>query len=239
MDNQSLFSRLFPTTKILGGKLSPAPLVHPWIVPNRVKNSTSNLQPRVLYLSGRKPPGLVFCQKQSRLSVPVLRPNCNNDFVADNLERALFERNPLSSEEVSVPYRLNKPFIEGNSNSKIAINMKPGKTCMNWLAFDPVVEFIQTKTGKTTSDEPSRLCKRSLLEKFIQFLTEFCRLNNLPYFTAATYRKYKDEAFEYQQLKKTFLAKLEADGKGKWLKKPKDVDAFSLKEPEENELLTW
>lgn len=148
---------------------------------------------------------------------------------ADNLTRALYGRIAnLSPEQIPQPYRLNKPFIEGITNSKIEVNTKQGiRSCMNWIISDPKVEFIGSKTGKTSDGELSRLCKRNLFKKFVDIFHLISNTKKFHIFSIS-YKKYKENCTKYQKLKKLFFDTLESNGCGKWIRKPKELDLFLL-----------
>lgn len=148
-------------------------------------------------------------------------------FCADNMSRALYGRLTMSDDEVPPPYRINRPFVEGISNSKIATNVKPGKACMNWVASEPVVEFINMKTGKTGSEQVSRLCKLSLFRRYLQISTLLKKMDAavVPHLV---YRSCKEHCQAYQQVKKMLFDDLENSCRGKWLVKPRELNDFCV-----------
>lgn len=133
----------------------------------------------------------------------------------------------MSEEEVPPPYRINKPFIEGISNSKIATNVKPGKSCMNWVVSDPIVEFINTKTGKTCDEKLSRLCKLSLFKRYLEVSTLMKKID-LSVVPHLVYRNCKELCQVYQQVKKLVFDDLENSARGKWIAKPKELNDFCV-----------
>jgi hypothetical protein len=148
--------------------------------------------------------------------------------------RALYGRVAnLGTDQVSHPYQVYQPFIEGISDSKIVINVKPGKSCMNWVIGESDVEFINTKTGKTSEEEDSRLCKANIFSKF---MAAFNLFGNLEGGTTSTisYHAYKESASQYQQLKQVLLDYLENNGRGKWVQKPQELDLFFVKDMEKS-----
>lgn len=146
---------------------------------------------------------------------------------AGNIARALYGRLSLPEETVPLPYRINKPFIEGISNSKIATNVKPGKSCMNWVASEPIVEFINTKTGKTCDEKLSRLCKLSLFKRYLEVSTLMKKVDPLvvPHLV---YRNCKEHCQLFQQVKKLVFDDLENSARGKWIAKPKELNEFCV-----------
>lgn len=98
---------------------------------------------------------------------------------------------------------------------------------MNWIICEPIVEFITTKTGKTTEDSMSRLSK---LHLFKQFLAVFGNLKNIELCNdvAASYHDYKVKSENYQVAKNIFFQALEDNGRGQWIRKSKESDLFNI-----------
>lgn len=134
--------------------------------------------------------------------------------------------NPLL-EKLPKPFRLNKPLIEGITNSKIVINVKPGKSCMNWVISEPTVEFIKTKTGKTFEDTVSRLSKLELFKRFLDIFGIFKSIE-LPKASFISYHAYKESSENYQRAKTIFFQALENNSRGQWIRKSKEPDLFCI-----------
>ena len=142
--------------------------------------------------------------------------------------RALYGRVAnLGTDRIPHPYQVFQPFIEGISGGKIVINVKPGKSCMNWVIGESSVEFINTKTGRTSEEKISRLCKANI---FIKFMDVFSLFGNLDRETTSkiSYKAYKESATKYLQIKQTLFEYLEKSGRGKWVQKPEELDLFFI-----------
>lgn len=150
-------------------------------------------------------------------------------YVLANLERALYERVESGVlENLPDAYKLNKPSIEGITNSKIVINVKPGKSCMNWIVCEPTVEFIKTKTGQTSQDSVSRLSKLNLFKQFLNiYLVIFSDIKAAKA-ASTSYLIYKEMASSYQLAKNVFFHSLKTNSKGQWIRKSKESDSFLL-----------
>ncbi|XP_065217547.1 double-stranded RNA-specific editase B2-like [Planococcus citri] len=151
-------------------------------------------------------------------------------FHKGNLERALYER--VESDELkNLPssYKLNKPAIEGITSSRIVINVKPGKSCMNWIACDPTtVEFIKTKTGLTSLNSVSRLSKLNLFKQFLDIYVVIFKNTELAEAVSISYLAYKQKALDYQLAKNVFFKALKTRQKGQWIRKSEESDSFLL-----------
>lgn len=134
----------------------------------------------------------------------------------------------LEKDQIPPPYRVHNPFIEGVTNSKIVTNVKAGKSCMNWVVCDPKVEFINTKTGKTIDEKLSRLCKFNLFSQFVNVFSLFTGVK-LSSLSLISCQAFKEKAVQYQEIKKNVFEFLEKNGRGKWLRKPKELNFFFLK----------
>ena len=152
-------------------------------------------------------------------------------YVAANVERALYGRVSDFADDqiVSPPFRVHNPHIEGISDSQTPTNVKAGKSCMNWVICDPEVEFVNTKTGKTLDDKPSRICKMSLFIKFVNIFSHFSNVKRSTV-SIVSYETFKEKSQTYQQIKRALFEFLEKNGRGKWVRKPREINSFGLNE---------
>lgn len=98
---------------------------------------------------------------------------------------------------------------------------------MNWMINSPTIEFINTRTGRTSDDTPSRLCKLSLFKKFTDCFSLFGNLDS-SVAKSISYKAYKESALRYQETKNVLYATLEKSGRGKWIRVANELDMFFL-----------
>merc|ERR1712200_135525 len=96
-------------------------------------------------------------------------------------------------------------------------------------------EIINGSTGKTASGTPSRLCKSSLVKKFMSAASlptirtrTGIKMIGAGKKTGGSYSNLKEQATDYQKAKRSMVANLKGSGAGKWMKKPVEQDQFKI-----------
>ena len=95
---------------------------------------------------------------------------------------------------------------------------------LHWTIGMDDPEQLNASSGCLTSGRPALICKRKLLESFFSL----CHAAGIAIAADVPYCVIKATAEEYQRKKKQLYSKLERRGFGRWVKKPPEVDSFSL-----------
>ena len=139
----------------------------------------------------------------------------------DALHRALFKR-AANIQNCPQPYRLNSPSLGTPSNNEtIRDTSKATSNSFNWYYGQNTVEAVNSITGQTIIQTPSRLCKLAFFDK-LQLVISLCS-NSI---TVQTYHNAKMLAKEYQLTKQYFFKALKESLCGKWIGKPYEHDMF-------------
>ena len=105
----------------------------------------------------------------------------------------------------------------------ITENARPDVS-LHWTLGMNDPEQLNASTGCLTSGRPALICKRKLLESFYSL----CRAARIDIAADVPYCAIKATAEEYQRKKEQLYSELERRGFGRWVKKPPEVDSFSL-----------
>ena len=95
---------------------------------------------------------------------------------------------------------------------------------LHWTLGMDDPEQLNVSTGCLVSGRPALICKRKFLESF-HLLHQAAGIHLA---TDVTYCDIKSNAEDYQRKKEKLYKVLEGRGFGKWVKKPAEVDKFSL-----------
>nr|XP_015813286.2 double-stranded RNA-specific editase 1 isoform X1 [Nothobranchius furzeri] len=146
---------------------------------------------------------------------------------ADHLSRAVYQR--ISEIQALPPsFSLNKPLLSGISNTE---TRQPGKApnfSVNWTVGDQGVEVINATTGKDDLDQPSRLCKHNLYGRWMGLYAKLSSTMRIQSVQPSSYHQVKQAAAHYQSAKQTLFRTFHRAGLGAWVKKPTELDEFSL-----------
>ena len=132
--------------------------------------------------------------------------------------------------QVRVPdgqLEVNHPQLTVVSNSPrrdtFTDNARPD-VGLHWTLGMDDPEQLNASTGCLTSGRPALICKRKLLKSFYSL----CRAARIDIAADVPYCVIKATAEEYQRKKEQLYSELEGRGFGRWVKKPPEVDSFSL-----------
>ena len=116
-------------------------------------------------------------------------------------------------------------MVVSNAPERAAVtdNARPDVS-LHWTLGMNDPEQLNASTGCLTSGRPALICKRKLLESFYSL----CRAARIDIAADDPYCAIKATAEEYQRRKEQLYSKLEGRGFGRWVKKPSEVDSFSL-----------
>ena len=96
---------------------------------------------------------------------------------------------------------------------------------LHWTIGMDDLEQLDARTGRlVSSGKPAMICKRNLLESF----HSLCRAARIDVAVDTPYCVIKATAEDYQRKKEHLYSELEGKGFGRWVKKPPEVDNFSL-----------
>lgn len=172
-----------------------------------------------------------FLSSRSHISVRVFCDSCvtqksNLKFirllsaVCGRIEPSIQSRLPSS-------YFLNKPkfALVTSTDSRNEINAP--KFGINWTINERIVEVVDSNTGKTVYNEVSRLTKQKFFARFANLMKLLPNLQNGRTITD-DYSGTKENAHDYQNAKRELIAAFRCQRLGSWLKKPIELDKFSL-----------
>ena len=143
----------------------------------------------------------------------------------DHLMRAFFTR-LANTHDLPQMYLRNEPkvFVPMKFLEDYRSTIHPGRDTItfNWYSGADI-EVINPQIGKCEENHPSRLCKRNLYKRFL----DLPRLaHDVP--SEGTYYYDKQQAREYVEAKETVKEEFKLSGCGQWIKKPKDLELFSV-----------
>ena len=130
-------------------------------------------------------------------------------------------RAPASQLEVNHPQLL----VVSSAPNKDTFTDKPRPdVSLHWTLGMEDPEQLSVSTGRLVSGESALICKRKLLESF----HTLCRAARIDVAVDTPYCVIKATAEDYQRKKEHLYSELEGKGFGRWVKKPPEVDNFSL-----------
>ena len=159
----------------------------------------------------------------------------------DHLSRAVYNRvSGISG--LPDPFTVNLPLLLGCSNPPKRTLAKASSNSINWTWGDSSVEILNSRTGKTVVESPSRVCKNSLFDSFLKLWNPLMKskrcnsqlgdtsedLQSDRIQSAYTYQDVKKMAFDYQVAKEKFYQHYEKVVGSTWIKKPPEQDQFKL-----------
>ena len=150
-----------------------------------------------------------------------------SSFDADVLQQTLIRR--ADGLSLPSPFVFVEPLLSGVANYEP--EPTPGVSdcfSLNWSQGDSAMEIIDASAGRQASREPSRLCKRRLFVRFSLVCERLSAVTSVQSISPdVSYRQAKALARTHQAAKEALLAHLEPR-LGYWLRKPHDLDGFSL-----------
>ncbi len=153
----------------------------------------------------------------------------------DHLSRAVYNRISTIT-GLSEPYIINLPLLLSCSDPPKRTLTKASSNSVNWSWGDVDIEIVNSRNGKTCSDAPSRISKRTLLERFLKLWDplasyRLCVKNATHSDTIQsiyTYHDLKQMAVNYQAAKEKFVNFYEKRLGSTWIKKPLEQHQFKL-----------
>ena len=130
-------------------------------------------------------------------------------------------RVPASQLEVNHPQLL---VVSDPPNRDTHTHNSRPNVSLHWTIGMDDPDQLDVSTGLLESGEPALICKRKLLESF----HSLCHAAGIVVAVDTPYCVIKATAEEYQHKKKQLYKELEGKGFGSWVKKPPEVDNFSL-----------
>merc|ERR1712029_975548 len=154
-------------------------------------------------------------------------------FHPGHMKRALYERIQRQVCDLPRPYNLRIPNLYATTSPETRQATKAHDYSVNWVLDSGQAEIDNGSTGKTISDNTSRLSKQSL---FGRFLSVSHRLldgageskSDGIFSRPARYSEVKAMAVDYQEAKAEVAKALVKAGCGHWVEKPLEQDQFSL-----------
>ena len=155
----------------------------------------------------------------------------------------MYNKDHFSLEQFTTdPFTVNLPLLLGCSNPPKRTLAKASSNSINWTWGDSSVEILNSRTGKTVVESPSRVCKNSLFDSFLKLWNPLmkskrcnCQLGDTSedlqsdrIQSAYTYQDVKKMAFDYQVAKEKFYQHYEKVVGSTWIKKPPEQDQFKL-----------
>lgn len=90
------------------------------------------------------------------------------------------------------------------------------------------MEIVKTDTGKNRlNDDPSRLCKKNLMKKFLYIVEKYPDINIIIN-PDDSYHDLKYRAIDYQKNKLALFTAFKESNLGTWVKAPNEYDLFSI-----------
>ncbi|BFZ22670.1 hypothetical protein BsWGS_25709 [Bradybaena similaris] len=128
-------------------------------------------------------------------------------------------------------FRLNKPFLSGISSPECRQAGKTPSFSLNWYGVDDTLEVINPTTGKTESEELSRLCKQAMFSNFLSLYGKVSSLSSQGVVDKPRlYSEAKAAVMEYQLTKQSLFIAFQEASLGQWVTKPHEHDEFVLSE---------
>ncbi|XP_047740474.1 double-stranded RNA-specific editase Adar isoform X2 [Hyalella azteca] len=162
-------------------------------------------------------------------------------FNASHMYRALYGRIENSLKGLPVPFMMHKPKMNRGSSVERRQPQKASSLSLNWDCVTDNVEILNAVTGKQEDEQTSRLCKRSLLKRFLLLVQKMPPGSGLT-FAEAAYSPYdgiKAKAKKYQESKRILVQSFEQAGCGTWIKKPYEQGDFCVSLNELTSTITY
>lgn len=140
--------------------------------------------------------------------------------VCGRIEPSIQSRLPLY-------YTLNKPKFALVTSTDARNEIKAPKFGINWTINDRIIEVIDSSTGRTVYNRVSRLAKQKFFSRYANLIKQLPNLRNERTVTG-DYSGTKQNAHDYQIAKRELVATLYRQNLGSWVKKPIELDKFSL-----------
>ncbi|KAK5649701.1 hypothetical protein RI129_000730 [Pyrocoelia pectoralis] len=154
-------------------------------------------------------------------------------FKETHLFRALYGRMEKSLQCLPTPYRLNRPLMLSTTLHEEEQTTKSPNYAITWVLGNYSIEIINTTIGKPI-DGYSRLCKRSLMTRFIDTCVKADKNSNTKMKLQLYYNQAKSLAVDYNEAKEQVTEAFIKAGLGKWVKKPAEQDQFDLNDSSED-----
>lgn len=130
------------------------------------------------------------------------------------------------------PFVFNMPHLIGNMGPEPASDLpRRSNFSFNWSRGDLALEVVDAASGLQVNKQPSRICKQRLYEQYNRAcarLSTMSSVQSVP--PGLPYRQAKAASKTHQAAKEALLAHLEPR-LGYWIRKPHDLDGFSLHKP--------
>ncbi|XP_075994058.1 double-stranded RNA-specific editase B2-like [Genypterus blacodes] len=127
------------------------------------------------------------------------------------------------------PYRRQQLLLGCLSSSEVRPAGKSPNVSANWSSGDGGLEEVSTSTGRRTdSGTPSRLCRRSLLARWLRLQQQLNGPLRGAETLSWTYSDSKMAAGRYQRVKQQLAAALQGGGLGTWSRKPPELGHFHV-----------
>lgn len=146
-----------------------------------------------------------------------------------HLYRALCGRIEPTLQGLPPPYMLNRPQLNTVTSCENRQPTKAPNFSINWMSHEPVVEIVNTVTGRPdlvpNSTVNSRLCKHALYKRFLD-LTNKLPATVVKLDRGMSYGDFKQTAVTYQTAKEHLYDAFSKGNLGTWVKKPMEQDQF-------------
>ncbi|XP_018010706.1 double-stranded RNA-specific editase Adar isoform X2 [Hyalella azteca] len=151
-------------------------------------------------------------------------------FNASDMCRALYGRFENHLEGLPKPFMMHKPKMNQGSSAEKRNPQKASSLSLNWDCVTDNLEILHAATGKLETQHPSRLCKRSLLKRFLKLVQRMPPGSGLTFAEDAhsSYNIIKAKAEKYQESKRILVQGFQQAGCGTWIKKPYEQGDFYL-----------
>jgi len=150
-----------------------------------------------------------------------------------HVRRALYGRVCGADLHLPCGYRINQPPLLSTTSPEARQASKAQEYSLNWIeGASP--EVVIGAAGKTLTGSSSRICKRSLANRFLGIIhipgARQALRTSLEEFKLhqSSYRHVKNGARDYQTAKANLVSKLVETGAGHWVKKPVEQDQFYM-----------
>lgn len=146
----------------------------------------------------------------------------------EHMYRAVCGRIEKAIQGLPPPYHLNKPRLALVTSAEPRNQAKAPNFGINWTIGDTDVEVVNSLTGKTISNQSSRITKAAFFRKFANLLKVMPGLQNRR--IVCDYGETKLKVEDYQTAKRELFDAFRREDLGNWLKKPIEQDEFCLPE---------
>lgn len=154
-----------------------------------------------------------------------------NKDVAEKIGWALCDR--VKTAQLPDGYRLHKPLILTASKRMVKrdVWIDPCAHSLLWVADphmkQPVVK-IRNRNGLTLDGDKPLICKAEIMKRFMSVKTKLSNTDTIYCRVPLTYRKIKERASVYQNVKQSVHDAFQTAGFGHWVKTPEEIDNFSI-----------